>query len=121
MESESKAPQQAITIQADVGGYIRTHRRYRTASAVLVTNLTRNTVVLAGFLLDISTTGMRVETDFCPNVGDQVSVDLPHSAVRAEVLHYTGIHGRFQVGLKLAQPLDPEQLLKCLAICLQPT
>jgi phage tail tube protein FII len=78
-------------------------------------------VVLAGFLLDISTTGMKVDTDFSPRIGDQVRVDLPDFTVRAEVLHSVGIHGRVDVGLKLAQPLDREQLLKCRATCLQPT
>jgi hypothetical protein len=77
-------------------------------------------VVRAGFLLDISSTGMRVETDFSPKVGDQVRVDLPGFTVRAGVLHFAEIQGRFEVGLKLAQPLNREQLLKCLASCLQP-
>jgi hypothetical protein len=120
MESPSNTPQEAISTEAESNGYLRAHRRYRTDSAVLVTNLTRNTVGLAGFLLDVSTTGMRIETDFSPHVGDQVRVDLPEFTARAEVLHYAGVNGRVEVGLKLAEPLNGQQFLRCLAGCLQP-
>jgi len=106
---------QETSREAESDGYLRAHRRYRTAVTILITNLTRNATAVAGFLLDASATGMRIEASLPLLVGDVVRIDFGKVAVIGEVLHYAGVYGRLEVGLKLTKPLNREQLLECLA------
>ena len=89
---------------------LRANPRYKTALAVLVTNLSRATQATQGLLLDVSTTGIRIETTSPFHIGDAVRVDLQDFMVLAEVVHYVAISERVEVGLKLVHSLDLEDL-----------
>jgi PilZ domain len=89
---------------------LRADPRYKTALAVLVTNLSRATQATQGLLLDVSTTGIRIEATSPFHIGDAVRVDLQDFMVLAEVVHYIVISERVEVGLKLVHSLDLEDL-----------
>jgi hypothetical protein len=79
----------------------RANPRFNSASVVLITNLSRATKAFQGLMLDLSTTGMRVETTLPFHIGDAVRVDLPNVTVLAEVVHYAVISKRAEVGLAI--------------------
>ena len=89
---------------------LRANPRYKTALAVLVTNLSRATQATQGLLLDVSTTGMRIETTSSFYIGDAVRIDLPNFILLAEVVHYAVISERMEVGVKLFHSLDKDDL-----------
>jgi hypothetical protein len=95
--------------ERDAESYLRKHRRYKTAAAVLITNLTLKSKMVDGLLLNVSPNGMRIEACLTFRVGDAVRVDLRDSTVLAEVVHYSKVSERFDVGLKLAHSLDCKQ------------
>jgi PilZ domain-containing protein len=92
--------------------YGRAASRYKVLSAVLVTNLTQVTQKIQGWLLDVSTTGMRINAALPFSVGDAVRVDLAKFMVLAEVIHVASVSDTLEVGLKLIHSLDREQLDK---------
>jgi hypothetical protein len=92
--------------------YVRADPRYKIVSAVLVTNLTQVTQTVQGSLIDVSTTGMRIDAALPFRVGDAVRVDLASFMVLAEVIHVTSASDTLKVGLKLIHSLDREQLDK---------
>jgi hypothetical protein len=91
----------------------RAAARLNTQCVVLVTNLTLHTKSILGFLHDVCATGMRIETSLPVQVGDEVRVDLPRFMVMAEVVHYAVGAQRYDAGLKLARPLNSEELHQC--------
>jgi hypothetical protein len=88
--------------------------RFDTRCVVLVTNLSLKTKTIMGCLHDVCATGMRIETTLPVHVGNEVRVNLPSFLVVAEVVHYAvGTH-RYDFGLKLARPLNAEELDQCI-------
>jgi len=91
---------------------LRANPRYSTASVIVVTNLTQATPPVNGLLVDISTTGMRIEANLPFRTGDAVRVDLQNFMLLAEVVHYTEPPQRSEVGLKLIHSLAREHLAR---------
>lgn len=87
--------------------------RIETKCIVLVTNLSLQTKTVIGFLHDVCTTGMRIGTGLPVHVGDEIRVHLPSFMVVGEVVHYAvGAQGR-DAGLRLARPLNCDELDQC--------
>jgi len=89
---------------------LRANPRHKAALTLLVTNLSRRTQATQGLLLDVSTTGMRIETTSSFYIGDAVRIDLPNFILLAEVVHYAVISERMEVGVKLFHSLDKDDL-----------
>jgi PilZ domain len=106
----------AATNQFPIANELRAAPRQKAALLILVTNLTQAVHPTETLLLDVSATGMRLQTALPLAVGDAVRVDLPRFTVLAEVIHRSNIGEEAEVGLKLVHSLDREQLDNCLAV-----
>lgn len=105
----------AATTRLPTANELRAAPRQKTELLVLVTNLSQAGHPTESLLLDLSATGMRLQTPLPLAVRDAVRVDLPRFTVLAEVVHRSKVAERVEVGLKLVHSLDREQLEKCLA------
>ncbi len=84
--------------------------RFKTANHGTVTNITRLTKQQTALILDMSRSGMKIETKLAVSPGDALRIDLPDSTLLAEAVYCERTLDKTVIGLKLFYTINNEQL-----------
>src|SRR4051812_24869502 len=110
IKSSPNAQLESDSVTREAETYLRANRRHKTSSAVLISTLSKPSERLVGVLLDFSIDGMRIETTLPLNLGDSVRVEAGKHMVLGEIVRQTNGSVGVEVGLKLVQSLNRENL-----------